>query len=264
MMSEVARNVAHMGRARRYTDEELAAAVASATSWRGTLRALGLTATSATAIRSVRQYADQLCLDYSHFRGRRRWTDHQLRMAVASAHTWNDVAIALPNVDVSEVVLLKGHVARLGIDAGHLKRSQGSRASGHDPSIRNLDRAGSLLAAAWFTLCGCDVSWPLEPSRYDLIVSTRSGIRRVQVKTTRTRAGRTWKVFLSTTRGTRRTYDPDEIDDFFIIDGDMNYYLIPVSAVGGLHALHLSAYGTYRQSREPATTGDGSVESANI
>ncbi|WP_422730910.1 group I intron-associated PD-(D/E)XK endonuclease [Microbacterium abyssi] len=109
------------------------------------------------------------------------------------------------------------------------------------------------------------MSWSLEPSRYDLIVSTQSGIRQVQVKTTRTRAGRTWKVFLSTTRGTRRTYDPDEIDDFFIIDGDMNYYLIPVSAVGGLHALHLSAYDSYRQTGEPVldpTTENELVPSA--
>ncbi|PUB24850.1 hypothetical protein C8K30_108106 [Promicromonospora sp. AC04] len=96
-------------------------------------------------------------------------------------------------------------------------------------------------------LCGNDVSWPLEPSRYDLLVSTVTGIRRVQVKTTRTRAGDSWKVYLSTTRGERRTYDPDEIDDFFIIDGDLNYYLIPVAVVGGLHAIHLNAYGRYRQ-----------------
>jgi hypothetical protein len=26
------------------------------------------------------------------------------------------------------------------------------------------------LAAAWYALCGYDVAWPLEPSRYDLVV----------------------------------------------------------------------------------------------
>lgn len=42
---------------RTYTDEELTAAVAISCSWRGVLRELGLVATSAKAIRSVRNYA---------------------------------------------------------------------------------------------------------------------------------------------------------------------------------------------------------------
>lgn len=112
--------------------------------------------------------------------------------------------------------------------------------------MEHLDRAGSLLAAAWFTLCGRNVSWPLEPSRYDLLVDADEGILRVQVKTTTVHAGNTWKVYLSTCRPERRTYDVDEIDDFFIIDGDLTCYLIPVAAVGGLHAIHLGAYGRYQ------------------
>ncbi|MFP5315592.1 MAG: group I intron-associated PD-(D/E)XK endonuclease [Actinomycetes bacterium] len=114
------------------------------------------------------------------------------------------------------------------------------------PDISCLDRAGSLLAAAWFALCGCDVSWPLEPSRYDLLVDSEKGFRRVQVKTTSVRVADTWKVYLSTTHRERTTYDPDEIDDFFVVDGDLAYYLIPVSVVGGLHAIHLSAYRHFR------------------
>lgn len=114
------------------------------------------------------------------------------------------------------------------------------------PDGRRLSRAGPLLAAAWFTLCGDDVSWPLEPCRYDLIVSSRLGVRRVQVKTTTTRAGATWKVYLSTSRQGRTTYGPNEIDDFFTIDGERNYYVIPVRLVGGLHAIHLSVYAHHR------------------
>ena len=104
-----------------------------------------------------------------------------------------------------------------------------------------------MIAAAWFTLCGHEVSWPLEPSRYDLLVcSPDGGFRRVQVKTTSTRVGSTWQVFLSTARRERKTYDPDEVDDFFIIDGNLTFYLIPIAAVGGLHAIHLRAYEQYR------------------
>ena len=38
------------------------------------------------------------------------------------------------------------------------------------PDADNLPRAGSFLAAAWFALAGYDVSWPLEPCAYDLLV----------------------------------------------------------------------------------------------
>ena len=44
---------------------------------------------------------------------------------------------------------------------------------------------------------------------------------------------RTWTVWISNTGKARATYDPDEIDQFFVIDGDFNFYLIPVAAVGG-------------------------------
>jgi hypothetical protein len=49
---------------------------------------------------------------------------------------------------------------------------------------------------------------------------------------------------VATTSGRKepRTYDPDEIDQFFVIDGDHNYYLIPIRVVGGLSAIQVSAY----------------------
>lgn len=106
-----------------------------------------------------------------------------------------------------------------------------------------------MLAAAYFTLCGSDVSWPLEPARYDLLVVDGHGVRRVQVKTTTVGVGGSWKVYLSTTSGDRRTYTPDEIDYFFIVDGDFYCYLVPIEVVGGLHAIHLSSYQCYRLPR---------------
>lgn len=92
-----------------------------------------------------------------------------------------------------------------------------------------------------------DVSWPLEPCRYDL-VNNGSEFRRVQVKTTSVRVGDTWKAFLSATHKQRRTCLLGEIDDFVVIDGCLNCHLIPLVVVGGLHAIHLSAYSTYRLS----------------
>ena len=102
-----------------------------------------------------------------------------------------------------------------------------------------------MLAAAWFTLCGFAVSWPLEPCRYDLLLHRNDHYLRIQVKTTRFSSGGSWMAKLHSGGRHRGCYDPDEIDYFFVVDGDLNYYLIPVSAVGGLSAISLSAYSAF-------------------
>lgn len=236
-----------MAQARTYSDQQLATAISTASSWRGTLRALGLVATSAGSMRSLRAHADRLGIDYSHFVGQRRWAEDDLRAVIDRSVTWPEVTHGLGLAGESAISSVKGHADRLRIDASHLSDPTEPSGSGdHHPNMARLDRAGSLLAAAWFTLCGHDVAWPLEPSRYDLVVHSTDGIRRVQVKTTTSRAGDSWKVYLSTSRRERRTYTADEIDAFFIIDGDLTYYLIPLAAVGGLHAIHLRGYAHYR------------------
>ncbi len=81
----------------------------------------------------------------------------------------------------------------------------------------------------------------------------------MQVKTTTVRVGATWKAYLSKGDHARKTYDPDEIDDFFVIAADGSSYLIPAVTVGGLHAIHLSAYERYRVEQmytEPAARTD--------
>lgn len=243
---------------RRYSDADLVAAVQQSRSWRGVLRALGLTATSASALRSVRRHADRLGLDHRHFTGGRRWTDQELAAAVASSTTWAEVCTALGLAGGSSTSTVRGHAARLGLDTSGLgRRPAVPRTDSLRPQLAHLHRAGSLLAAAWFELCGCEVSWPLEPCRYDLLVWHAGRAERIQVKTTTLRAGSSWRVRLSSMRKELRTYDPEEIDAFFIVDGDLDQYLIPVRAVGGLTAIHLSAYGAYRV---PLTPGLGGGE----
>jgi hypothetical protein len=195
----------------------------------------------------VRRRADVLGLDHGHVTGNRRWTHEELVEAVAGSASWAQVAETLGLV-ADSTRTLRGHAARLGLDVAHLDESL---APPQHPGTGSMDlahlrRAGSLLAASWFTMCGLEVSWPLEPCRYDLLVRMRQGIVRVQVKTATRRAGGSWMVWLSTTGGRRTTYDPDEIEYFFVVDGDLTYYLIPFSAVGGLHAVHLSSYADYR------------------
>lgn len=236
-----------MGR-RSYSDAELAAAIARSRSWRGVLRALGLTATSSAAMRSVRRRADEIGLDHGHFTGQRRWMDEELRAAVAAGKSWTDVLDRLGLAGGSSHTTIRGHAIRLGLDIDHLdaRRPVTEPVPGMTPDVSLLPRAGSLLAAAWFALCGWDVSWPLEPCRYDLLVARDGRVARVQVKTTRVREGASWTVWLSTTRGKRTPYDPDELDYFFVIDGDWRFYLIPSRTVGGLHAASVNAYRSFQ------------------
>ncbi|WP_139983540.1 group I intron-associated PD-(D/E)XK endonuclease [Nocardioides litoris] len=242
---------------RTWTDGDLVAAVAAARSWRGVLRSLGLSATSSAAIRSVRGHADRLGLDTSHFTGQRRWTETQLAEAVAHARSWTAVAERLGLAGGSSAALLRGHALRLGLDVGHLAGRtpavEPQPPATAAPDLAHLPRAGALLAAAWFTLAGYDVSWPLEPCRYDLVVVRAGVVARVQVKTTRWRRHGSWVVTISSTPGPRRVYDPEDIDWFFVIDGDLRHYLVPVAAVGGMHELTLNAYERYVVPRDPAT-----------
>lgn len=242
---------------RHYSDSQLIDAVQASRSWRGVLRALGLAATSAAAMRSVRAHADRLRLDYSHFTGQRRWTDQQLAAAIASATSWAQVSEKLGLAGGSSTTTIRGHAVRLGLDTLHLTppRKPQTPIDLMSPQRVNLPRAGSLMAAAWFELCGHSVSWPLEPCRYDLVVWTGAAALRIQVKTTTVKQGRAWTAWISNTGKERATYGPDEIDYFFVIDGDFGYYLIPIAAVGGLTAITLTAYSEYRLPAVPPIDG---------
>jgi hypothetical protein len=103
-----------------------------------------------------------------------------------------------------------------------------------------------MLAAAWFTLRGYEVLWPLEPCRYDLGVSAGDTVHRVQVKTTTHRSGGSKAVSLSSSRRPGRVvYGADEIDFFFVIDEDLDAYVIPIGAVAGYQLIHLRRYEAY-------------------
>jgi hypothetical protein len=241
---------------RSYDDQELIRAVAAAHSWRGVIRELGLKGRSTATYRSLQRHALRLDLDTSHFTGQRTWQDDDLAVAVAASTSWHEVQKALGLSGGGSVAALKGHALRLGIDSGHLGPQPTPPPSvvTWRPDLTNLPRAGSMLAASWFAMCGYDVSWPLEPCRYDLLVDLDGQRARVQVKTCRRRAGG-WQVNLTTSghptggRHARTFYDPDEVDCFFVIDGDLNYYLFPMEAVAGRSAICLSAHQAFRVGR---------------
>lgn len=237
---------------RTYSDSDLTRAVASARSWRGVLRSLGLSGTSAGSMRSVRGHADRLGLDTSHFTGRRRWSEADLARAVAEVTTWSEVVASLGLGPGSSNSVVRSHALRLGIHTQHLDPcppAAPSTYADHTPDASNLARAGSMLAASWFQLSGVAVSWPLEPTRYDLLAWRGAKADRIQVKTTTRRDGGTWRVSLCTNHKAVRVYTADEIDYFFVINRVLDYYLIPLAAVGGLKEVSLSGYASYRLPR---------------
>jgi len=160
---------------------------------------------------------------------------------------------------------IKSHTVRLGLDTGHLNRlSHDGRLPSESPpeaadltgQLKFLRTAAGTLAATWFSIRGFAVSLPIEPVEYDLLVRTPrgfspGGINRVQVKTTTFASKDGWTVGVGhhpdthSKKGRRLAYDPDEIDLFFIVDGDMTMYLIPSRAIAGRVGILLRTYAKY-------------------
>src|ERR1051326_5745335 len=78
-----------------WSDDQLTDAVVAAKNWRDVMPALGLRADSAGAIRILRRHAERLGLDTSHFRGKRIWSDAQLRHAVIDSQSWDGLLTTL-------------------------------------------------------------------------------------------------------------------------------------------------------------------------
>jgi hypothetical protein len=237
------------------SDTELIAAVTISRSWRGVMRELGLCATSAGAIRIVKRRVALLGLDTSHFTNQRTWSDADLKRVTAQARSWDELwALAgIKPSSAAERTRLKARTLRLGIDLSHLTdKPRETRASAvPKPALRNLRDAATSLAAAWFSLCGCTAAMPVEPAIYDLLVSMPDGIKRIQVKTTTHISKSGWIVQVGrrpySTRSNPRLvpYDPDLIDLFFIVDGDLSLYLIPSKVIAGRVGIVLRSYAKY-------------------
>lgn len=238
-----------------WSADQLSAAVAAATSWRGVMRELGLNPDNGGATLTIRRHAARLGLDTSHFKGNRSWPDSVLRRAVTESRTWDEVltTLGLSSQAGGERTLVKAHALRLGLDVGHL----GNPAAHSPPScelrpdLAHLRQAAESLAAAWFVLCGCNVAFPVVPDCYDLLVSRSDGTRRVQVKTTICNTKDGWLARIARrpysigNNAPLVPYDPEVIDYFFVVDGDLTIYVIPSRAVGGRTTILLRSYAKY-------------------
>lgn len=218
------------------------------------MRELGLCVTSAGSIHAVKQHVVRLGLDISHFRGQRRWSDAQLKQAVASAQSWHEVLSQLGRASYNkdDRTRVKAHAIRLGLDLSSLDAPRIGVAARLEfkPDIKHLREAGTAIAAMWFLLCGYNASIPMEPTIYDLLVSTPDGVKRVQVKTT-THYSDGWAVQVgrrpySVGNGGRLVpYDPELVDFFFILDGELTMYVIPSRVIAGRVGILLRNYTEY-------------------
>jgi hypothetical protein len=240
---------------RGWSDTELISAVAASKSWRSVLQKLGLCATSAGSIRVVKRRVALLGLDTSHFTGQRTWSDAALKRAAAEAYSWDELlgAMGIKSRSGDERTRVRAHALRLGLDLSRLNdQSRDTRSQPvPEPALSNLREAATSLAACWFSLCGLGAAIPIEPTVYDLLVSTPQGIKRVQVKTTTYKGKAGWQVGVGRrpySIGNREPlvpYDPELIDWFFIVDGDLNIYLIPSQVIGGRVGILLRTYRKY-------------------
>jgi PD-(D/E)XK endonuclease len=235
-----------------WSDAQLPAAIAAATSWRGVMRELGLDPANGGVTRTIRRRAALLGLDTSHFRGNRSWSDGVLRQAASDSSTWEEVltTLGLSARTGGERTLVKAHAVRLGLDVSHLGHPAFPAGNSYqlEPGLTHLRRAAESLAAAWFVLCGRNVAFPVEPDTYDLLVDMPDGMKRVQVKTTTFKSRDGWlaqigrRPYSTGNNAPLVPYDPEIIDLFFIIDGDLVMYLIPSRVVGGRVQILLRTY----------------------
>ncbi|MEU4510203.1 group I intron-associated PD-(D/E)XK endonuclease [Nonomuraea wenchangensis] len=228
------------------SDDELAAAVAGARSWRDVARALDLQGRGGRQLALLKSRSEALGLDVSHFAGTRRWSEAQLRHAIEPAITWQDVAEAL-NVTVSRQlqIAIRRHAAKLGIPTDHLPDAD--TPPSQEGRLRHLREAGTTIAAAWFTLRGYAPSIPVEAQPYDLLVDMGDVIQRVQVKTCMSKREVTIARRLpGTSKGALVPYASNEVDVFFLLDGDLSIFLIPISEVQGKLRISLTKHRRFR------------------
>jgi hypothetical protein len=224
------------------------------------MRELGYATTNGRTAALLRHRAEQLGLDATHFRGQRAWSDDELRAAIKSSTSWGAVLrhLGLGTGGGNVMVSVKARAMQLQIDYSHIERRQkapkGVVPFTAPPRVEHLRSAGPTLVAGWFAQRGYRMSFPTEPCPYDLVVDDNGVLYRIQVKTCtgKDRTG-SWRCHLAQNPKYRKTvvYDPDDVDFFFIIDGDMSYYLTPTEEVAGasevsLNTLQHRMVGNYR------------------
>ena len=122
---------------KRWSDEQLRAAVAASTSYQGVLRALDL-APSGGNHWSVKQRVSELGLETAHFRrATPPFDDRELRAAVAASTSYvttlERLGVALTG---GTYLQLRRRIVRLALDTNHFRRRRGGSRSWNDDRLR--------------------------------------------------------------------------------------------------------------------------------
>lgn len=125
------------------------------------------------------------------------------------------------------------------------------------PIPKNLPRAAIGIATQWFLRRGYMASLPVEPTHYDLVVESDTGLQRVQVKSTTCLDPRSGAWVVHTHRltwdpktpGKRRKcpYTKENIDLFFVVTGNNDIFVIPVEAVTAMSISLDTKYTRFKQ-----------------
>jgi hypothetical protein len=205
----------------------------------------------------MRAACDTLGISYQHFYGMHGVReDDKVKAAVSNAASWAEALAVLGYAPDSGSARssVRRRAADLGIDIAHLQQpvAAGEPAGpfGGTSEPRHLRRAAAFLVAAKCALLGFSVSWPLEPTAYDLVVDAGAqGLLRVQVKSGTRRVNGSWMAWITRSSGMsggRRSYSLEEIDYFGVVDGDQEVFMIPVALVEGRTSLSLRRYEKFR------------------
>jgi hypothetical protein len=181
--------------------------------------------------------------------------------AIRESSSWAEVArrIGYHESSGSAYATMKRGAARLGLDTAHLPDAWNSRVLEPTcaiPFAREAldDRLRSAAigeAVSWFLRRGYVPSLPVEPARYDIVVESDEGLKKVQVKTTTRRKNGRFQVGVSRMqygtnltatangRRSRVAYVPEDVDFFFVLTGAADRYLIPIDVVGTRAVLSL-------------------------
>lgn len=258
-----------MARPRTWDDDKLTAALAAAKTWNDVVKEVGRKP-STRATRTIQGHVLRLGLKPDHLPEipvdvpvmGEDWPSRRavLAEAVKESGSWTEVLRRLGcEYSGSAYPAARRLAEQMGLDTSHLPAVWNQRAvvpaTPLPFSSGELDthlRAAAIGdAVSWFLRRGYVPSLPVEPARYDLVVESDDGLKKVQVKSTTCRRAGTWFVRIwrmeyasgndlnCNGRRGRTAYLPGEIDLFFVLTGDGSKFLIPVEATAGQTTLSL-------------------------
>lgn len=172
-----------------------------------------------------------------------------LQDAIATSHSWVEVATKI-GLSKGSGNRVKERAIKEGLDYSSLepshmlsvkKKDFSSPFDDIEPKDRLAHRRSAVgVAIEWFLANNFSASLPVEVEKYDLVVETKVGFRKVQVKSAEVCKNGKYQISLLTTfynnenkKYEQREYLSDEIDDYFIVCSDGNRYLIPFEAAAG-------------------------------